>query len=484
MWSLRMFVVPLAVVMLFLCPAMAESAHVEIPADVLADKIQGGLLGQILGNLNGLPHELKYNDAPGNVASYNPSLPEGGRTDDDTDIEWVYIVEMQKNAQLLIPPHRIAELWRAHINTHIWCANYHARQLMDVGIEPPLTGTIALNPWASFNISGQFVCEAFGLIAPAMPQTASRIGLHYTHVAIDAEPAQATQLFDSMIATAFIETDVEQILTAGQTSLDRKSILLSVVSDVRQWCKENPTDWRKTWHAIHSKYARHGGMRDFNGCELNTAAIIGSLLYGRGDFVETVRLGFNFGWDADCNAATAGTIIGVIKGRKWMEAQGWTIRDTYRNLTRPGMPQDETITGYGRRLMEVAQKVIVSQGGERKTVDGRAVWRIATDKPTNVEPLPEPPDRINQLRGQLLPKVGEDLTGDPQARARAAYLAIALGESEALATNRPDDWRQAVAALRGYPKLVEALFKAPSATAEAAQQRARAAGLELPTTKP
>ena len=73
----------------------------------------------------------------------------------------------------------------------------------DFGFEPPFTGSTALNPWAEFNISGQFLCESFGLISPTMPQTASRIGLHYTRVAIDDEPAQATQLFCTMIALAF-----------------------------------------------------------------------------------------------------------------------------------------------------------------------------------------------------------------------------------------------------------------------------------------
>ena len=81
---------------------------------------------------------------------------------------------------------------------------------MDLGIEPPWTGNVGLNPWSDFNISGQFICESFGLMSPAMPQTAARLGLHYTHVAIDGEPAQATQLFTTMIATAFVETDIEK----------------------------------------------------------------------------------------------------------------------------------------------------------------------------------------------------------------------------------------------------------------------------------
>jgi len=45
---------------------------VEIPADVLEDKLRGGMLAQILGNLNGLPHEFKYIDEPGNVERSPP----------------------------------------------------------------------------------------------------------------------------------------------------------------------------------------------------------------------------------------------------------------------------------------------------------------------------------------------------------------------------------------------------------------------------
>lgn len=145
---------------------LACAETVDLPADVLRDKIRGGLLGQILGNLNGLPHEMKYIHEPGNVTDYVPALPDGARTDDDTDFEWVYICVMQNENRLLLPPHRIARLWRTRINQRIWCSNQYARQLLDLGIEPPLTGMSVLNPWADFNISGQFICETFGLIAP------------------------------------------------------------------------------------------------------------------------------------------------------------------------------------------------------------------------------------------------------------------------------------------------------------------------------
>ena len=76
--------------------AQPTNRELRIPADTLEDKLRGGMLGQILGNLNGLPHEFKYIDEPGNVEVYTPSLPDGAVTDDDTDIEWVYIREIAR----------------------------------------------------------------------------------------------------------------------------------------------------------------------------------------------------------------------------------------------------------------------------------------------------------------------------------------------------------------------------------------------------
>ena len=94
-------------------------------ADALADKIHGGLLGQILGNLNGLPYEMKFIAEPGQVAEYIPGLPQGARTDDDTDIEWMYILEMQRSRRVLLELQQINALWQQHVNDRIWCCLRH-----------------------------------------------------------------------------------------------------------------------------------------------------------------------------------------------------------------------------------------------------------------------------------------------------------------------------------------------------------------------
>lgn len=461
--------------------------EISISAAELRDRIRGGLLGQILGNLNGIPHEMKYIDAPGDVRDYTPSLPEGARTDDDTDFEWVYVVEMQRRDTVYLPPEDIAGLWKARINRRIWCSNQYARQLMDLGLTPPLTGRFALNPWADFNISGQFLCESFGLLAPAMPRTAARIALNYTTVAIDLEPAQTTQLFTAMIATAFTTSEIEALLDAGLGALDPRSRLHEIVGDVRRWHREHPEDWRATRHRVREKYSRHGGaLRDRNGYELNTASTIAALLYGHGDLVPTLTTAFNFGWDADNTAATAGTIIGVTRGYRWMMAQGWKIVDRYRNTTREEMPADETITSFADRLIDLAEKVILENGGERAWVRGEPHYRIRRESPGNVYPLPTLREQTAELRRQLGERIEVGITrgGEPLERARAAYLAICLDLAPSLRERHPEAWSRALEALDRQWRVVQALFHHAAVPAgEELRKKALAAGLTPPATK-
>ncbi len=203
-----------------------------IKADVLRDKIHGGFLGQLFGNLNGLPHEFAYIPEPGNVSGYVPGLAYAF-TDDDNDIEWVYITEMEKSGNAIIPYDRIKELWFKHLNRGIFASNAWARGLMGMGIDPPMTGHPGLNPRAHYNIAGQFNIETFGLIALGMPQTAARIGDHYAHVVVDGEPVQAAQLYTTMIATAFLTDDLNEILDAGLAAVDPLSQIYEIVNQAR-----------------------------------------------------------------------------------------------------------------------------------------------------------------------------------------------------------------------------------------------------------
>lgn len=459
------------------------AAEVDVSIDKLQDQIRGGLLGHILGDLNGLKHEMKYIAAPGNLERYAPELPDGAWTDDDTDIEWIYLVEIERGKTLLIPPQRIAELWKRHINRGIWCSHLYLRQLLDIGIEPPLTGSVHLNPWAGFNLSGQFVSESWGLISPGMPQTAARLGTHYTHVSVDGEPIQSTQLFTSMIATAFLSGNMDTIVDAGLAATDPRSDMHKIVLDVRQWYRQNPQDWRATRKLIQQTWSVGNRTADNNGVKLNGASTVAALLYGQGDFVETLRHAFNFGWDADNNAATAGAILGVIKGHKWLMGQGWNIKDLFRNTSRDHMPMDETITSFGDRLIELAGTVIAGHGGAKVTAGGKNIYRIRTEKAGNVERLPDPSKQFAALEARLKPEITRAIAGGASAQrlARAAYLAICLDLAPGLRQKHPQQWAQAIEALSGYSRLMQALFfEASTPAGDKIREKAAAAGLRKP----
>jgi hypothetical protein len=457
----------------------------EIPSDVLEDRIRGEFVGQVLGDLNGLKHEMKYIGEPGNVQEYTPALPDGGWTDDDTDVEWPYILEMQRTGKLLLPNSSISDIWKSHINRRIWCSHLYLRQIMDLGIDPPLTGRIEINPWADFNLSGQFVSESWGLISPGMPRTAARIGIHYTHVSVDSEPVQSTQMMDAMIAVAFLTDDREKILDAGAAATDPQSVMRQIILDVRRWHKQYPHDWRTTRNLIKDKYCRFGedDMRDRNGVWLNGASTVAALLYGAGDWVQSVRSAFNFGWDADNNAAAVGTILGVIKGHKWLLRQGWDIKDQYRNTSRDNMPDGETLTTYADRLFALAELNIAAHGGTRLAVNGRSIYRIRIEAPSNVEPLPDLKRQSAAMRSRLRIEVEKGIRNDAgdREKARAAYLAICLDLAPGLKDMYPAEWAAAVISLGQYPRVLQALFyEAPLPAGDRIREKALAAGVQKP----
>jgi len=460
LYSIRTFIICSLLFALFQglsAQTPAEKKLITIPAEVIVDKIRGGMFGMMIGNMNGWPYEFKFYDKHGDVQTYVPSLPKGAETDDDTDFEWVYIYNMQKTRNAYVPYDDINAYWKKSINRGIWCANRQARYLMDLGIKPPLTGNVVLNPWAEFNVSGQFLCESYGLVAAAMPQTAAKIGLHYTKVAIDNEPAQTTQLFTTMISTAFLESDVNKILDASVAALDPKSLVIQIIADVRKWHAENPNNPAETHRLMHEKYAFKDDdpYRNKNGFNMNTAAIIAAFLYGNGNFAETIRHSMNFGYDADCNCATLGTLLGTMYGHRRMMNEGWTIVDRYKNTKRDNMPMDETISSFADRIIDLFEMVNQENGGTKTVENNVVVYKIQSEKPSSVYPLLTYADELAILKTKLQSEIVTSLlSGDKQAKARAAYYAVALDINKEMQKKYPKQWKEACYDLSGYWKIM------------------------------
>ncbi len=421
---------------------------VKIEETTLKDKIKGGLVGQLIGNLNGLPYEEKYNNEPGTLSGYIPGLPLGAFTDDDTDIEWMYIYFMEKYKILLLPYDTIANIWKRNMNYKIYSTNTYARQLMEIGFDPSETGNVCLNPWASVNVAGQFNCETFGLIAPAMPQTAGRIGLHYTRIVIDNEPAQTTQFYTAMIATAFTTSDPAEILEAGIKTLDKKSQIYQATMNAMSWYKEYPDDWQKSRNRIRQTYYF---ITQSNKSVMNHASIVSQYLYGHLDLIKTMEISFNWGFDADCDAATLGTIIGVVKGYRWMEQQGWVIKDRYYNNARPELPSDETITAFSDRIYNVAKTVILKNGGQYVSDNQMKYVLIKAEKPEVLVKTRDEDSAFKDLEkkySEFTKNTFSNSLASDQELKKALYLSLVLKTAEETKKEHPLQWQKAVSLLQ------------------------------------
>ncbi|MBE3583900.1 MAG: ADP-ribosylglycohydrolase family protein [Limnochordaceae bacterium] len=118
--------------------------------------------------------------------------------------------------------------------------------------------------------------------------------------------------------------------------------------------------------------------------DINGAMVTLALLYGGGDFDRTVQIAVQAGFDNDCNAATAGGIVGTMVGfsalpRRWVEPLG----GTYYNRTLRGFPQFLLIDDVSERMAEIGLKMVTKYGGVEEAGAGELV--------IPVEPIPVAP---------------------------------------------------------------------------------------------
>jgi hypothetical protein len=95
-----------------------------------------------------------------------------------------------------------------------------------------------------------------------------------------------------------------------------------MVRETRAICAAHPR-FEDAWRLL----VRRFGDRDASKAIMNQAIVVMALILGRGDFTETIRLAVNSGWDTDCTAATAGALLGIMRGASifpadWVEKMG------------------------------------------------------------------------------------------------------------------------------------------------------------------
>jgi hypothetical protein len=176
-----------------------------------------------------------------------------------------------------------------------------------------------------------------------------------------------------------------------------------VIADVLDYYQhdlaDGTLDWRAARRHLYDKYQGAGSFgRYYNWTEstINVGATVLALLYGGGDFEQTLQIAVLAGWDCDCNPATAGGLLGIVHGFSGLPADLTDPNlcgDVYENVSRPGLPdpaaalpQYTTITAIASDMLTLAQENILAHGGSAAGQGDAAVYTIPEPNGVTAQP--------------------------------------------------------------------------------------------------
>lgn len=293
--------------------------------ETLQDKIKGGWAGQAIGVTFGGPVEFRYNGTM--IQSYQP-LPwykgyvaemmksnDGLYDDLYLDLTWVEVLEKYG---LHAPSEHFAKTF-AYKGYKLWHANQAARYNILHGMEAPHSGHWMNNPHADC-IDFQIEADFAGLMSPGMSQSAALICDRVGHIMNYGDGWYGGVFIASMYSWAFLSSNIPYIVSQSLKSIPTNTRYHQVIADVLSWYKKYPKDWTKTWLEVQNKWSEDIGCPDgvyapFNiDATINSAYVVIGLLYGKGDFTQTIEITTRCGQDADCNPSSSAGILGTILG--------------------------------------------------------------------------------------------------------------------------------------------------------------------------
>ncbi len=191
------------------------------------------------------------------------------------------------------------------------------------GIKAPRSGSIEQNGYTTAEqIGGQIFIDTWGLVTPGNPDLAAKYAAKAASVTHDGNGIYGGIFVATCISYAFVEKDIIKIIEKGLSYIPQDCEYYRVVKAVMSFYAENPSNWRKCFEYIYNNF----GYDKYPGsCHIipNVAVMILALLYGEGDFSDTLNICNMCGWDTDCNVGNIATIMGVRNGLEGIGYDKW-----------------------------------------------------------------------------------------------------------------------------------------------------------------
>ena len=311
--------------LMFSCASEKEVTKFTLSKAELMDKIKGGWAGQLIGCTYGGPTEFKYLGRmipdsttiawkPEAVAWYFDNFP--GLYDDlYMDMTFVSAIEQYG---VKAPVDSFAHAF-ANKGYDLWAANQVARYNILQGKKAPESGHWLHNPHAD-DIDFQIESDFIGLMHPGMPGSTSDLADKIGHIMNYGDGWYGGVFVSNMYSLAFVSDDIQQVVNQAIQAIPEQSDFYKCIQDIIGWHKQYPDDWKKTWAACQKKWSNEIGSPDgvfapYNiDAKINSAYVVIGLLYGQGDFFQSIDIATRCGQDSDCNPSTVAGILGTLNG--------------------------------------------------------------------------------------------------------------------------------------------------------------------------
>lgn len=269
------------------------------------DKVYGCFLGKTVAGTMGAPYEgIKM---PLELA-FKPEMINTMLPNDDLDLQVLWLDVVKK----------YGEDFTSYDLQKIFCENCDyspgeyavMRKNFAKGIYPPESGRFC-NDFYKEGMGCPIRSEIWACLCPAQPSRAAELASRDGCLDHDGESVYAEQFFAALEAMAFFEDDLECLIQTALGVIPEECRIRTLIGDVMTWC-EQYTEVKAVLGRILHKY----GHPDCTNLFQNVGITLTVLIKGEMDLIKTAMDALNCGFDTDCTCATAGAVIGVIRGAK------------------------------------------------------------------------------------------------------------------------------------------------------------------------
>lgn len=307
----------------------------KIPENYL-HKTYAGWLGKIIGIRLGAPIEgwtyQKIKDTYGEIHDY-PVAYRDFAADDDSNGPLFFLRALEdcgRNGDLQAQDVGEALLnYAPYEHGFFWWGGYgtsteHTAYLnLRSGIQAPESGSVEQNgATIAEQIGGQIFIDVWGFVAPGNPDLAAKYAEAAASVTHGGNGIYGGIFIACAISLAYVEQDILKIIEGALSYIPADCEYTRVVRAVMAFYRTNPDNWRDCYRYIYENF----GYDKYPGnCHIipNIAVMILSLLYGNGDFSDTLNICNMCGWDTDCNVGNIGAIMGVRNGLQGIDYKKW-----------------------------------------------------------------------------------------------------------------------------------------------------------------